>query len=153
MATAPLLGRIQEYSPENELFSSYTERVELFFAANHGPKEKKVVVFLSLIGSKTYSLLQNLVSPARLQEKSYSDLVDTLKAHFEPKHIVIAERFHFHRRAQAKGESISEYMAELRRLSTHCEFGTYLKEALRDRLVCGLQNESIQKKLLIVADL
>ena len=73
--------------------------------------------------------------------------MDVLKAHFEPKHIVIAERFHFHRRAQAKGESISDYLAELRRLSTHCEFGAYLKEALRDRLMCGLWNESIQKKL------
>ena len=97
MATAPMLGRIQEYSPDNELFSSYTERVELFFAANDVADEKKVAVFLSLIGSKTYSLLRNLVSPAPPQDKSYKDLVDVLKAHFEPKHIIIAERFHFHR--------------------------------------------------------
>ena len=85
-ATVPMLGRIQEYSPENELFSSYTERVELFFAANDVADEKKVAVFLSLIGSKTYSLLRNLVSPTRPQEKSYKDLVEVLKAHYEPKH-------------------------------------------------------------------
>ena len=132
---------------------SFFSRVELFFAANDVADEKKVAVFLSLIGSKTYSLLRNLVSPTRPQEKLYKDLVEVLKAHYEPKHIVIAERFHFHRRAQAGGESISEYLAELRRLSTHCEFGAYLKEALRDRLVCGLRSESIQKKLLTVADL
>ena len=76
--------------------------------------------------------------------------MDVLKAHFEPKHIVIAERFHFHRRAQAEGELISDYLAELCRLSTHCEFGAYLEE---DHLVCGLRNESIKKKLLTVADL
>ena len=141
MATAHTLGRIQEYSPENELFSSYTERVELFFAANDVADDKKVA---------TYSLIRNLVAPDRPQDKPYNELVDALKAHFEPKPIVIAERFHFHRRV---GESISEYIAELRRLSTHCQFGTYLEEALRDRLVCGLRNEAIQRKLLTEADL
>ena len=64
-ATVPMLGRIQEYSLENELFSSYTERVELCFAAND-VDEKKVAVFLSLFGSKTYSLLHNLVSPGEV---------------------------------------------------------------------------------------
>ena len=87
------------------------------------------------------------------QEKSFADLVETLKRHFEPKPVVIAERFHFHRRSQAVGESIADYLAELRRLSTHCAFGDYLDEALRDRLVCGLHSESIQRKLLAEVDL
>lgn len=62
--------------------------------------------------------------------------------------LVIAERFHFHQRLQAVGESIADYIAELRRLTTHCEYGAHLDEALRDRLVCGLRNMSIQKKLV-----
>ena len=61
---------------------------------------------------------------------------------------MIAQRFHFHCRDQAVGESIAEYVAELRRLSTHCEFGAFLNEALRDRLVCGLRYEGIQRRLL-----
>lgn len=150
---APMIGNIQEYRQENELFSSYIERVELFFVANSIANDKKVAAFLSVIGSKSYSLLRSLVAPAKPKEKSYKDLVAALKKHFEPTPIVIAERFHFHRRAQAVGETISEYMAELRRLTTHCQFGAYLDEALRDRLVCGLRNEGIQKKLLTEADL
>ena len=69
-------------------------------------------------------------------------------SHFQTKKIVIAERFHFHRRNQAAGETIADYVAELRRLSTHCEFGDYLEDALRDRLVCGLRDEAIQRRLL-----
>ena len=45
------------------------------------------------------------------------------------------------------------YVAELRRLATHCAFEAYLEEALRDRLVCGLRSESTQKRLLSEADL
>ena len=37
---------------------------------------------------------------------------------------------------------------ELRHLARTCDFGQFLEEALHDRLVCGLNNSSIQKKLL-----
>ncbi len=76
-----------------------------------------------------------------------------LTKQFEPKPLVIAELFHFHLRQQAAGESVSGYIAELRRLAMNCEFGGYLEEALRDRFVCGLRNEGTQKRLLSEADL
>ena len=67
--------------------------------------------------------------------------------------MIIAERFHFHRRNQGSGESIATYVAELRRLASKCEFKAYLEEALRDRLVCGLLSETIQRALQAEADL
>ena len=44
-------------------------------------------------------------------------------------------------------------MVELKRLALKCEFETFLEEALRDRLVCGLKSLQIQKKLLAERDL
>ena len=38
-------------------------------------------------------------------------------------------------------------------MSTFCEFGDQLNNALRDRLVCGLKSEVIQKRLLVIKDL
>lgn len=107
MAATPTIGSIQDYHPENELFSSYMERVELFFAANSVADDKKVAALLSIIGSKSYSLVRSLVTPSLPQDKEYKDLVAALKGHYEPRPLVIAERFQFHRRAQAVGESIS----------------------------------------------
>ena len=72
-----------------------------------------------------------------------------LQKHFKPKPLVIAERFRFHKRNQLKTESTSEYIiAELRRLSEHCQFGEGLSDALRDRFLCGLHNDGAQKRLL-----
>ncbi len=125
----------------------------LFFTANAIADDKKVAVFLTVIGSKTYSLVRSLVAPELPKDKSFDDLVAVLTQHFESKPLVIAERFHFHKRAQAIGESIADYMAELRRLTTHCQFGGHLDEALHDRLVCGLRDVDIERKLLAVPDL
>lgn len=62
--------------------------------------------------------------------------------------LVIGERFQFYQRCQKPKESIAEFAAALRRLSIRCEFGAFLNEALRDRFVCGMWSEAIQKKLL-----
>ena len=81
------------------------------------------------------------------REKTFPELVEAQKRHYEPKPLVIAERFHFYSRAQVSGESVTEFAAELRRLATNCQFGTHLNEALRDRLMCGLSSEAAQKRL------
>ena len=51
------------------------------------------------------------------------------------------------------GESITEYLAELHRLTAHCSFGDHLEEKLCNRPVSGLRSESIQKRLLAEAEL
>ena len=40
------------------------------------------------------------------------------------------------------------FLAELRHLSEHCEFGITLDEMLRDRLVCVVRYIRIQRRLL-----
>ena len=114
---------------------------------------RRAAVFLSAIRPKTYKLLCDLMLPTLPKEKSLDNSVAVLKDHFEPKPLVIAERFHFHRREQGVGELIAEFVAELRRLATHCEFGGYLHEALRDRLVYGDKSRAIQNRMLIEKDL
>ena len=48
---------------------------------------------------------------------------------------------------------MAQFLTELRKLAEHCEFGNYLDEALRDRLICGLWNEATQHRLLAEAGL
>ena len=50
-------------------------------------------------------------------------------------------------------ETVAEFEAELQRLATHCAFGNYLSEAIRDSIVCGLWNKGTQKWLLAENDL
>lgn len=46
-----LVGKFNEFKPENERFSTYTERLKLYFEANSVADAKRVPVFLTVIGS------------------------------------------------------------------------------------------------------
>ena len=116
-------------------------------------ESKQVAVFLTVAGRKVYALLRDLLAPEKPNTKTFKELAQTLKNHYEPKPVVIAERFFFHPRNQKSTKTIAEYVAELHRLATHCAFGDYLDDALRDRLVCGLLHSRTQRRLLSEADL
>ena len=115
-----ILGSLETFDPTTDTVAAYVERAELFFAVNNIPAEKKVPVFLNAVGKQHYQLLANLFSPDRPASKPLAEIVATLKGHYEPKPIVIAERFDFHRRQQSGSETVAQYVAELRKLSVHC---------------------------------
>lgn len=147
------IGRMKEFNPDDETVTAYLERFDLFAEVNNIADNKKVATLLTVIGARHYSLIQGLVSPTKPKDKTLAELQVILQQHFDPEPIVIAQRFHFYQRSQKPGESLADYLAGLRQLASRCKFGTFLSEALRDRLVCGLQSEAIQKALLSKADL
>ncbi|XP_048103582.1 uncharacterized protein K02A2.6-like isoform X1 [Alosa alosa] len=147
------IGSIGEYKESDEDFESYLERFDQWIIANAVPSDKKVSTFLSMIGAEAYRLLKNLTSPTKPSTMSYKLLSKALTDHYKPKPMVIAERFRFQRRQQQDGESVADYIVALKQLSTYCEFSGYLDEALRDRFVCGLRTEAIQRRLLTERDL
>lgn len=65
-----------------------------------------------------------------------------------PKPSTIVQQLKVNTRSQQPGETIAMFLAELRRLTEHCEFGAKLDEMLRDRLECFVHNIRIQRRLL-----
>ena len=72
------IGNIAVFQPEAESMPAYLERMDLFLIANDIAADKRVPVFLSLVGGATYGLLRNLCSPAKPQDKSYTELTSLL---------------------------------------------------------------------------
>ena len=60
----------------------------------------------------------------------------------------IVQRFKFYNGVRAEGESIANYVAALRQIAKYCEYGDILNMMLRDRLVCGVNHQTIQKRFL-----
>jgi len=84
---------------------AYIERADLYFQANDIADGKRVAIVLTTIGDKTYTLLRNYFAP----EKGTLSL---------PR--LFSRTVSFHHISQADGESVADYVAELRKLSSSC---------------------------------
>ena len=101
-----------------------------------------------MIGAVTYKTLRNILSPAKPGDKTYEELIEKLSPHFRPASSEIVERFKSHSRSRLPGESVATFVAELRSLLEFRNFGDTLDVMIRDRLVCGINDITIQKRLL-----
>ena len=96
--------------------------------------------------------MRSISAPRKPKELSFTEIVDSLAQHLDPKPIIIAERYKF-QAEQGESESLRQFIARLQKLAITCEFGTYREEAIRDRFVCGLRDRTIQRKLLAESSL
>ena len=78
----------------------------------------------------------------------FDELVQLVQNHLQPPPSVIIQRFNFHSCSRHQDETISQFVAELRKLAEHCKFEDSLNEMLRDHLVCGITDQRIQRQLL-----
>ena len=91
----------------------------------------------------------DLLAPAKPGEKSYQELIRLIQDHLASKPSEIVQRFKFNNRFRTEGESVADFVAALRNLAEHCEHGDILETMLRDRIVCGIRDEKIQRRLLV----
>ena len=130
------------------------EQLDHFFDTNEiVDVGKKKSVFWAVVGPTTYALLRSLVSPARPGDKTFAELVAALKEHFKPTPSETVQCSKFHTRVRKPGESVADFVAELRSLAEFCNFGASLNDMLRDRIVCGINSSKIQQRLLAEKDL
>ena len=127
---------------KKESWIEYTERLEQYFIGNKiTDNGKKRAVLLSVCGVKTYKVIRNLVNPRKPTNKSFAELVNLVKNHLNPRPLPIMYHCKFNSHCfRQQGETIQQYVAKLRNLSEHCEFGDQLEKMLCDRLVCGVNN-------------
>ena len=142
-------GSIGTFDSAREDWTSYSERLEQYFVRNDiVAAEKKQAILLSSCGVDTYQLIRNVVAPEKPTARTFDQLVELVQRHHNPRPSVIMQRFRFNSCRRKQGQSMAMFVAELRHLIEHCEFGDSMDDMLRDRLVCGINDNRIQLRLL-----
>ena len=60
------LGTIEFFNPNSEDWNAYYERFDQYVITNEIKEEKKIMAtFLTSIGSKTYNVLRDLITPMK----------------------------------------------------------------------------------------
>jgi len=68
---------------------------EYFIANEIEAAAKNKAILLSVVGAEMYQLMQSLVAPEKPMEKSFDQLVDLVKGHYQPTPSVIVQQFKF----------------------------------------------------------
>ena len=87
------------------------------------------------------------------EKKNVAKILELRESYCLGKTNVIYETYRFNNRDQEAGELIDTYASNLRSLSDTCNFGALKDEMIRDRIVCGVRDSSLWKKLLRVPEL
>ena len=71
-----------------------------------------------------------------------------LADHHNPTPSEIVQHYKFHTRGTEPGETEATYVSKLRSLVQECKFGNSFNDMIHNHLVCGVNSDAIQRRLL-----
>jgi len=142
------MGSLAPFNVDVDSWKIYQEQLEQFLEVNKIKTDLKKSAFISCIGQDAYKLLRDLCTPDLPKNKSFEELCTLMENHFTPKINVFRERNNFYMTSQQEGESIADFTARIRNLSTNCNFGgDKLEGILIDKFVFGLKSGKIKDRI------
>ncbi|CAL8106073.1 unnamed protein product [Orchesella dallaii] len=156
--TMGTIGSISPFDQAKDNIEDWLIIFDSFLTANDldpdcDRKNKCRSILLSSIGATSVCLLKNMFSPRKLDEVSLDEMLSALERYHKPPPKALAERFKFAQRKQQPGETVSQYLAELRKLAQDCKFTEEaLQERLRDQLILGPASEKAQCHIFTLDD-
>ncbi|KAL7870688.1 hypothetical protein SRHO_G00081850 [Serrasalmus rhombeus] len=81
-------------------------------------------------------------------EMKLDTIIEKFEAYCIPKRNVTYERHRFFTCVKKPGETIDQYVTELRNRSKSCEFGELTDSLIKDRIGCGIPDSALHERLL-----
>ena len=97
-------------------------------------------LFCCCLDEEVLSLVETLTFESEEERKDVTKLIAKLDEYFRGQTNEIYETFKFFTRDQEATESLTDYIAALKKLSKTCNFGTLRDRLVRDKIVCGIRN-------------
>lgn len=133
-----------------ENWRRFKQRFELYLSAidADGKEDRvKASMFLHVIGDEALEVYNNFVFEEGDKMK-LDKILQRFEAYCIPKRNVTYERHRFFTCVQKQGETIDQYVTELRNRSKTCEFGELTDSLIKDRIVCGIPDSALRERLL-----
>ena len=106
-------GQIKEFFASTAWLDNLCWETWYYFRANCITDANGVLLWVC--GMETFSLLKDLITPDSLQDKTFDELWQTLEEHSNTEPFVIVERFNFHMYRQQPNQTISNFIAQLKK--------------------------------------
>ena len=141
------IGKLNIHGADVE---DWFERFELYCVTNTKIKENnKIAFFFTQAGEDTYSLAKDLAFPKKPKDLTYDEAKSLLVNHLKPRNFTIKERATFNTLLRKPEQNIKDFIRTLQKQASKCNFGDNLEDQLRDRLLAGINDAELQKKMLL----
>ena len=119
-------------------------------ATEHNGKsdEVKTSLLLHCIGEKTREVYNTFAFSSIEDSMKYNKVLEHFEAYFGPRKNITYSRLKFFTYRQEPGQTFDDYLTEIRKLSSNCNLFELRESLLRDMLIIGLNDTSLQERLL-----
>ena len=139
-----------------ENWRHWKQRYELFMTATEASKKSGKIqssMLLHLIGEDALEVFNTFEFASEEDKEKPAEILKKFDEYCNPKRNLTVERHVFNSRMQQPGESIDQYITDLRLKVKTCEYGTMADEMIKDRIVVGVQSDIVRGRLLCEKDL
>lgn len=109
--------------------------------------EVQVSSLIYAMGSEAENIFKSFTFEEMGEEEDFDTVLAKYDEYFFPKRNVIHERACFYQRSQRPGEKAEMFIRALYEMSEHCDFGAYREEHIRDRIVVGILDKELSRRL------
>lgn len=111
-------------------------------------QEQQCMIFLNLVGEEAISVFDTFEFETDSDKNHLQKLIDKFESYCNPKRTTTYERYVFFSRKQKPAESVTEYITELRKLASSCEFKDLKDSLIKDCFILGMTNVHMREVLL-----
>lgn len=105
------------------------------------------------MGNEAEHIFKSFIFNEEEDKKKFDVVLGKYEDYFFPKRNVIHERACFYQRIQCPGEKAETFIRSLYDLSEDCEFGEHREDHIRDRIVVGILDKELSRRLQLMSDL
>lgn len=106
-----------------------------------------VSCFIYAMGSVAENIYKSFVFAEECRKNDYAVVLGKFNEFFFLRRNVIHERVCFHQRVQQPSEKAEAFIRAVYELSEHCEFGAMRDENICDRIVVGILDKELSRRL------
>ena len=128
----------------------FKQEFELYLVAaglDTKPDKQKVALLLH-VAKKPAIDVYNTFTFAGAEDTTYASVLHKFDAYCNPKTNETYERYIFYMRNQQQGETVEQFVTDLKLKAKTCAFGDMSDSMIRDRIVLGIASQRVRERLL-----
>ena len=140
----------------SDAWRKWKQRFELFsLASGLSSKEEGIqaATLLHVVGPDALEIYNTFTWEADGDRNKVTKILEKFEAYCVSRRNITWERHIFNTRSQHDGETIDQYVTDLKTKAQTCEFKELKDGLIRDRIVCGIRCDKTRSKLLREPDL